>query len=73
MMRFVHQGIGVQSRVNHDSVYEVIHHGSDAVVATKSAVERAFLLAASWISSRLSTLPDQNGVRGSRPSAVTLC
>src|SRR5258708_7260078 len=40
MVRFVYQGIGSQSRVDHDSVNEVVHHGSDAIHATKSVVER---------------------------------
>src|SRR5712692_2614240 len=40
MVRFVYQGIGIQSRVYHDSVNEVVHHGSDAIHATKSVVER---------------------------------
>src|SRR5260370_1092839 len=40
MVRFVYQGIGSQSRVDHDSVNEVVHHGSDAIYSTKSVVER---------------------------------
>jgi hypothetical protein len=40
MVCFVHQRIGVQSRVCHDSVDEVVHHGGDAVDAAKSVVER---------------------------------
>ena len=40
MMRFVYQGIRIQSRVYHNSVDEVVHHCSDAVDATKSIVER---------------------------------
>jgi len=43
MVRFVHEGIGVQSRVTHNSVYEVVHDGSDAIDATKSVeTDRAF-------------------------------
>jgi len=44
MVRFVHQRIGVQSRVCHDSVDKFVHHGGDAVDASKSRKERAFLL-----------------------------
>jgi hypothetical protein len=50
MVRFVHKRIGVQSRVNHNSVYEVVHHGSDAIDATKPAVERGGVLDSSCVS-----------------------
>src|SRR6266568_2060073 len=39
MVRFVHQGIGIQSRVAHDSVDQVVYYGSNAIDATKSVVE----------------------------------
>lgn len=40
MVRFVHQGIGIQSRIYHDSVDEVVDDRGDAIDATKSIVER---------------------------------
>jgi hypothetical protein len=43
MVRFVHQGVGVQSRVYHDSIDEVVYHGSDAIDATKSVVKRGLI------------------------------
>ena len=43
MMCFVHHGIGIQSRVDHDSIDQVVHNGGDAVDATKSVVEGALL------------------------------
>src|SRR5260370_13887110 len=48
MVRFVHQGIGIQSGVYHDSVNEVVHHGSDAIHATKSVVERGLFQWLIW-------------------------
>jgi hypothetical protein len=33
MVRFVHQRIGVQPRVCHDSVDEVVYHSGDALYA----------------------------------------
>jgi hypothetical protein len=42
MMRFVHQRVGVQSWVCHNSVDEVVHHSSDVVNATKSVVKEDF-------------------------------
>ena len=42
MVRFVHQRIGISSRVDHDSVDEVVYHSSDAINAAKSMVEREF-------------------------------
>jgi hypothetical protein len=40
MVGFVHQRIGVQSWVCHDSVDEIIDHGGDAVDSAKSVVKR---------------------------------
>src|SRR5260370_30422167 len=40
MVCFVHQGVGIQSRVYHDPVDEVGYYSSDAVHAAKSVVER---------------------------------
>src|SRR5258708_30202575 len=42
MVRFVNQGIAIQSRVDHDPVNEVVHDGSYAIDATKSVVESRF-------------------------------
>ena len=39
-MRFVHEGIGIQSRIDHDSVDQVVYDGSDAVDTAKSIVKR---------------------------------
>src|SRR5437016_6073598 len=40
MVRLVHQGIRIQSRIDHYPVDQVVYHGCDAVDATKSVVER---------------------------------
>ena len=34
MVRFVHSRIGIQSRIYHDPVDEVVYHGSDAINST---------------------------------------
>ena len=39
MVRFIHPGIRVQSRVNHDSVNEVIDDGGNGVDAAEALVE----------------------------------
>jgi hypothetical protein len=39
MVRFVHQGIRIQPRVDHDSVDEVVYDRSDAIDTTQSIVE----------------------------------
>jgi len=40
VVSLVHERVGVQSRVVHDSVDEVVHHGSDVIDTTESVVER---------------------------------
>src|SRR5277367_1993797 len=40
MVSFVHLRIGIQSRIDHDAVDEVVYDGSNAIHATKSVVER---------------------------------
>src|SRR5713226_3370276 len=42
MMRFVYQGIGIQSRVCHDSVDEIVYDCRNAIHATESVVEEGF-------------------------------
>ena len=39
MVRFIHAGIRVQSRVDHDTVNEVIDDGGDGVDASEALVE----------------------------------
>jgi hypothetical protein len=39
MMRFVHQGIGIQPRICHDSVDKLIYDRNDAIDATEFIVE----------------------------------
>ena len=51
MVGFVHLRVGVQSRVYHDSVDEVIHHGGDAIDTPKSVVKREFFR---WLHNKFS-------------------
>ncbi len=39
MVRFIDPGIRVQSRVDHDAVYEVINDGGDGVDAAEALVK----------------------------------
>src|SRR5436309_13196698 len=41
MVRFVYQGISIESRVDHDPVDKIVDHGGDAVNAAQPVVERS--------------------------------
>jgi hypothetical protein len=43
-MRLVDQRIGVEPRVVHHSIDEVVHHGRDAVDAAEASVQRRLIL-----------------------------
>ena len=45
MMCFVHLGVRIKARIDHDPVDQVIHHGCDAVYATEALVEAEWIFA----------------------------
>src|SRR5258706_3079716 len=42
MMRFINAWIGVQSRIAHDPIYQVVHDSRDVIHAAQPIVERWF-------------------------------
>jgi hypothetical protein len=45
MMGFVHSRVGIQARVDHDPVDEVIHDGRDAIYTPQSLIKTWLILA----------------------------
>ena len=38
-MRFVHRWVGVQARIGHDAIDEIIDHGRDAINSAQTLVK----------------------------------
>ena len=44
-MRFVHLGVRIKARIDHDPLDQVINHGGDAIHATEAFVEAEWIVA----------------------------